>query len=214
MPNGKKFTFSGESENIVGKIPGKDSTKSVVISAHFDTWPTVAGVLDNTSGTAALMSLSKKLKEHYKDEQPPIDIVFVAFNGEEHQLSGSKAFYPMLDKDYKDFYNINLDCIGQKDRSLSYKIDDKNSQQLAKDIKQYLLKENVKLNDSKYDEQGTSDHAIFWGYGRAAMIIGNDIEEDFVHTEKDNDALLDYEEIQKIVDGLNNFIIENNGKMY
>lgn len=35
-----------------------------------------------------------------------------------------------------------------------------------------------------------------------------------MHTEKDNELNLDYDEIQKIITGLQNFIVESNGKMF
>ncbi|WP_178710221.1 M28 family metallopeptidase [uncultured Streptococcus sp.] len=214
LPGGRKFTFSGEAENIVGKIKGKDSTKAVVLSAHFDTWPGVKGVLDNTSGTAGMMYLANRLKEFYGSEQPPIDIVFAAFNGEEYMLAGSSAFYETLNKDYPNFYNVNLDCIGKKGKALAYNSDNKLSQSLLETVKTYLEAQKVKLSDLNYDDQGTSDHASFLENGKAAIVIGNDLGSKYVHTEKDNELNLDYDEIQKIITGLQNFIVESNGKMY
>lgn len=214
LPGGKKFTFSGEAENIVGKIKGKDSTKAVVLSAHFDTWPGVKGVLDNTSGTVGMMYLSNKLKEFYGSEQPPIDIVFTAFNGEEYMMAGSSNFYKTLNKDYQNFYNINLDCIGKKGAPLAYNSDNQLSQSLLKTVKTYLEAQKVNLSDLKYDDQGTSDHTSFLENGKAAIVIGNDIKSKYVHTEKDNELNLDYDEIQKIITGLQNFIVESNGKMF
>ncbi|WP_242385066.1 M28 family metallopeptidase [Enterococcus faecalis] len=212
---GSKYSFSGSAENIVGKIEGMDTSKAVVLSAHFDTFPGVKGLIDNTSGTVGLMDLSRKINMVYQDKKPPINIIFVAFNGEEFQLAGSKSFYKQLNKSYKRFYNINLDCIGKKNSALSYGIDNEKSKLLASDLKKYLDANGVKLNNTKYDEQGSSDHAIFWENKRAAMIIGNELPERFVHTAKDNvSSSIDYEEINKIVRSISQFIINTNGKMY
>ncbi|MCC4121539.1 M28 family metallopeptidase [Lactococcus lactis] len=213
VSDGKFFSFSGDAENIAGKIKGKDSTKAIVLSAHFDTWPGVKGILDNASGTASVMYLSNKLKEFYGFEKPPVDIVFVAFNGEEYMLQGSKAFCDTLAKDYQNFYNINLDCVGQKGLGLIYDSENKLSQQLVVALKPYLEAQKLKLLTEKLDDE-SSDHGSFLEKGKAAITLGDNVSHRYIHTEKDNKINLDYDEMNRIITALQNFIVEDDGKMY
>ena len=76
-------------ENIVGMIPGKDSTRAVVVSAHFDHVGRIGKVIypgghDNASGVAVMLRIAQLLTE--KAETPAADVIFCAFNGEEGGL--------------------------------------------------------------------------------------------------------------------------------
>ncbi|EPZ61130.1 hypothetical protein H476_0326 [[Clostridium] sordellii VPI 9048] len=42
----------------------------------------------------------------------------MAFNAEEIGVLGSEYFYKEIQEEYKDFYNINIDCVGVKNKSL------------------------------------------------------------------------------------------------
>lgn len=63
----------------------------ILIGAHYDTVPSTTGVDDNASGVAALLAIAKY-------NQNP-NVRFVAFDGEEYNLSGSRYYieniYPM-----------------------------------------------------------------------------------------------------------------------
>lgn len=78
--NFKSLKENVQANNIVGAIKGKDSSKALVLSAHFDHIGNIdnkifKGVIDNASGTSLLLDLSKKLKEHYSENPPEHDIV-------------------------------------------------------------------------------------------------------------------------------------------
>ncbi|MFQ5874159.1 MAG: DUF4910 domain-containing protein [Dehalococcoidia bacterium] len=65
---------------------------TVVIGAHYDTIPDVAGANDNASGTAVLLTLARELK----DEVLPFTLRFVAFGSEEIGLIGSQNYVASL----------------------------------------------------------------------------------------------------------------------
>ncbi len=60
-----------------------------------------------------------------------MDVVFVAFNAEELGLLGSQNFFNKYYNNYSESYNINIDCVAQKNcNTLSMGNDDPNSENL------------------------------------------------------------------------------------
>jgi len=90
---------------VIGFLPGTDperEAQSVVIGAHLDHlgrgWPDVRsgeegrlhpGADDNASGVAVLLELAQLLGRELK---PSRNLVFVAFDGEEWGLRGSRHY--------------------------------------------------------------------------------------------------------------------------
>lgn len=211
----QSIDLQGNLENVVAKIKGEDSTKAIIVSAHFDTFFDTNGVLDNASGTAALLQASKNIMNQLQQTTYPVDMIFVAFNAEEQYLIGSQAFYEEVSKDYKEFYNINIDCVGAKDKALAYKNSHSKSTELYKDLETYLDKYQIAKGNVDYMKQGMSDNAVFQDGGRAAVILGEEELSEIIHTPKDNDlSLVDYQELDNLVKAISDFIVESNGKMY
>lgn len=207
--------LNGYVENIVGKIKGKDSSKAIVVSAHFDTFLNTKGVLDNASGTITLMKIGKILTEKLKGEQPPVDIILVAFNNEERLLLGSQYFYGELSADYKEFHNINIDCVGLKDKDLAYKNTHKESEELFKAFAPYLDKYRIARGEISYASLGESDHTTFQQKQKAAINLIDELPPSRIHTPND-DTLegIDTSELEKLANAISDFIISDNGKIY
>ncbi|MEO7192354.1 MAG: M28 family peptidase [Vicinamibacterales bacterium] len=80
--------------NVVGVINGTAAhNRYIVISAHYDhvgmrRGQVFNGADDNASGTAALFELAR----YYRAHPPSTSLLFVAFDGEEEGLLGSRAF--------------------------------------------------------------------------------------------------------------------------
>lgn len=208
----------GTIENVIGKIKGKDSTKAVVISAHMDSFLS-KGVLDNASGTAVLLKTAQKLSQEFHPEEYPIDIIFAAYNAEESGLVGSRAFYQEFSNKYHDFYNINLDCVGAKDKPLAVKNEHDTSAELYKEFLPLLDKYKIPYKNIMYASNpdgevlGTSDHEIFQEHGHAAIILGEDDIADIVHSKQDNSMEnLDFDEIDRLILTVVEFIKTSNGK--
>ena len=103
--------------NVLGILTGKDSTKNIVVGAHYDhlgirTGQIFNGADDNASGTSGMLALAKKWVGH--SEKPACNIIFAAWTAEEKGLLGSSFFveHPKTLPDRILLY-INLDMISR-----------------------------------------------------------------------------------------------------
>ena len=230
-----------EVDNVIGVIKGEDSSKAIVISAHFDhvtvrkkneeaasntdsqqiSVSKIEGAIDNASGVAVLLESAKELANYYSDEKPPYDIIFAAFNAEELGLIGSRKFVSEFRDKYDKWYDINIDCIGVKgNNGLAVKNNDPLSQELYDDFIVVLDENEVYYEIVPYamNEEGvivgSSDHMSFRRANDASLIIGQDGITEIVHTEDDNMSIVDCKLIENIKDALVDFIIKNDNKIY
>jgi hypothetical protein len=105
-----------EGVNVIGHIPGTTrSAQYIVISAHYDHLGTNGGQVfnganDNASGTAALFALGK----YFSRNPPRHGLIFAAFDAEEVNLNGSRAFVraPPVARS-AIVLNLNADMIGR-----------------------------------------------------------------------------------------------------
>ena len=75
-PTAQNVTVDGTGENIiVTKKSATDTTKNLIISAHYDSAEDSAGANDNGSGVAAVLELARILK----DAEMPYNINFILF---------------------------------------------------------------------------------------------------------------------------------------
>ncbi len=95
-----------ETRNVVGRLRGADSTRTLVMGAHYDhlgmggpsslaphAHEPHVGADDNASGVAALLTLAERFGAcTQKRWRPQHDLVFAAFSGEEIGLVGSAHF--------------------------------------------------------------------------------------------------------------------------
>jgi len=119
---GKFFERDFLSSNVLGFIPGSDSTLNdtyILLSAHYDhlgIGPAINadsiynGVFDNAAGVSALLELARVFAE--KRELPKRSVVFAFLTGEERGFIGSQNYcinppVPL----YKTIANINIDGI-------------------------------------------------------------------------------------------------------
>jgi hypothetical protein len=102
--------------NVVGVLPGKDTSDMIVIGGHYDhlgkhdgwIWN---GADDNASGTVGVMTIAKACMA--TGQQPEKTIVFAAWTGEEKGLLGSKYFADHPYKDGNMLLNLNYDMISR-----------------------------------------------------------------------------------------------------
>jgi hypothetical protein len=95
---GFAITVKAESimvRNVLGFIQGLDSTKSIVVGAHYDHLGIRDGRIyngsdDNASGTAGMLALAKYWAT--STEKPACNIIFAAWTAEEKGLLGSSYF--------------------------------------------------------------------------------------------------------------------------
>jgi hypothetical protein len=125
------FSFKGrdlkkyeDAANLVFFIPGSNSRKVIVITAHYDHVGTgrpnadgdsiFNGADDNASGTAAMMTLA----EYFSKNRPLHSMMFVALDAEELGLKGAKALvadfpYPLE----QIVLNVNMDMLSRSDKN-------------------------------------------------------------------------------------------------
>ena len=124
--NRSKKTYE-DAVNIVGLIPGSQTNKVIVITAHYDHVGVgktnssgdsiFNGADDNASGTAALLVLA----DYFSKNRPKHSLIFAALDAEELGLRGAKALledfpYPMD----QIVLNVNMDMISRNDQNEIY----------------------------------------------------------------------------------------------
>lgn len=80
---------SANVQNIVARLPGRASTRALILISHYDTVPNSPGAGDDASGVAAMLETIRALKA---GSQTQNDIIFLFTDGEEGGPLGSKAF--------------------------------------------------------------------------------------------------------------------------
>lgn len=104
-------------QNVLLTIPGKDTTTSIVVGAHYDHLGMGAygdafnGADDNASGIVAVLQIAKAIKA--SGLTPKRSIVLAFWDGEEIGLYGSKNY--MLNRDSSTIKGyMNFDMIGRE----------------------------------------------------------------------------------------------------
>lgn len=169
------FSFGEEKKfdnvaNIIGFIPGSESEKVIVVTAHYDHLGVKDGKIyngadDNASGTAALLALAS----YFSENRPEHSMIFAALDAEEKGLQGAKA----LVRDFpfaleQVLLNINMDMISRNDKNELYAAGLHHYPQLRPFLQEAAKKSSVNLKFG-HDLPGTghddwtnaSDHAAF-----------------------------------------------------
>ena len=80
---------AGMVHNVVGRLPGTDPSRAVLLMTHYDSVPTSVGAADDGSGVAALLETARALRS---GPPPRNDVIFLFTDGEEQGLLGARAF--------------------------------------------------------------------------------------------------------------------------
>jgi Peptidase family M28 len=84
------FTYrAARVQNIVGRLKGKANSKTILLTAHYDSVPTGPGASDDGAGVAALLEIARALQSG-----PGLnnDVAFLFTDAEEVGLLGANAF--------------------------------------------------------------------------------------------------------------------------
>ena len=128
VPNGRFQRVPDGLRNVIGKVPGRDGDRIVLVGAHYDTKdiPGFVGANDGASGTAVVLQLAREIEP--RSIRPTL--LFVFFDGEESPrgaadfefeeegLRGSKVAARRL-ADRVDRM-VLLDFVGEKGLSIPY----------------------------------------------------------------------------------------------
>ncbi|HKG21208.1 MAG TPA: M20/M25/M40 family metallo-hydrolase [Blastocatellia bacterium] len=109
--------------NIIVRLPGRASTRAVIIAGHYDSVPTGPGANDDGSAVASMLETARALKA-----APPLlnDVVLLFTDGEEPGLLGATAFVddPARVKDIG--LVVNLEARGNSGPSVMFETSDQN----------------------------------------------------------------------------------------
>lgn len=108
-------------KNVLGVIPGRDTSRSVIVGAHYDHLGTRGklvyfGADDNASGVAGVLSIASEWVQ--SATKPPVNLVFASWTAEEKGILGSTYFarHPVKGADKIHTY-LNMDMISRNDPS-------------------------------------------------------------------------------------------------
>ncbi len=202
---------SMKSKNISGFIRGKDTTETVVLTAHYDHLGIQMGEVfngadDNASGVAALLEIANVLAA---EDQPERNIQFIAFSAEELGLFGSKEYlkHPVVPLE-ELVAAVNIDMIGRGGRPgpqemvyvLTYGDMKHEMDRLARhDLPVHRFLEVSKRPD-KSDKVGYrtgSDHYSFVAKGIPSAVFFTGLHGDY-HTPYDTADKIDYPSLGEI----------------
>jgi len=109
------FTRVANVANIITIVKGMANSKAILVMAHYDAVPLVAGVNDNGSSVAAILESLRALKS-----KPALknDLIIFFTDGEEIGHLGAKAFVKESGLMNKIGFVINLDARGSSGPSL------------------------------------------------------------------------------------------------
>lgn len=192
--------------NVVGIIPGQDPVlkdQHIIISAHFDhvgdnkDGSYNPGALDNSSGTGAMLAIAKAIKNN--PTPPSKTIVFVAFNGEEEGLYGSKYFVenPPFSMTPQNTICINLDMIGSANMELLNIYSNRITTPLSEVLMKLAQEKGMNVT---YDTGNGSDHHYFNQAGYDSVTLINPDLESGYHTPADTREDVNPKALQEAID--------------
>ena len=195
--------------NAAGVLPGKDRSKALILSAHFDGVGDRAGVrlpcaLDNASGVAMLDEAMRRMA----GTEPAYDVIFAFTNAEESGLTGASDLATRLIYRYDDLININADCVGVS--GLPFPADGPvgRHQALYELLETYLLKYGFACIREPY---GPGDHIAFEAEGIPAIVIEHQLNSvlDNLHSAGDTVGRIDPDLLSDLAGMLCALIAEN-----
>ena len=214
--------------NVIGYIDNKAAT-TVVLGAHLDHLgfgedgnsrhtthePVIHnGADDNASGTAALIELSRILKQSKAKSN---NYLFIAFSGEELGLYGSKYFteHPTIDLKTVN-YMINMDMVGRLNDSSNvltiggYGTSPVWSTVIQKDYfgpGDHSVKKTAPLMTIRTDSSGTgpSDHTSFYRKDIPVLFYFTGLHSDY-HKPTDDADKINYAGEKLIIDHISGLI--------
>lgn len=97
--------------NVYAEVPATtDANEYVIVGAHYDTEPGSPGANDNATGVAAVMALAQQINQLQVREK---HFMFVFFDQEEDDATGSKAFAEMIQEKGLKVHSVHtIDMLG------------------------------------------------------------------------------------------------------
>ena len=203
--------------NVVGILPGSDTTKTIILGAHYDHLgkrgnDIYVGSDDNASGVAGLLALAEMWTGSHTT--PPCNIMFASWTAEEKGLIGSEYFASQLKNPEKVKLYVNMDMIS---RSVK---EDTAGRQLSigtrtadEYLRELACRSNSKLKHTftldLWDVTGHSgsDYASFTAKNIPVMTYNTGLHDDY-HTPRDIPASADLVKMGEVLKLINTSLQE------
>ncbi|MBS0152099.1 MAG: M28 family peptidase [Nitrospira sp.] len=222
--------FGGTSHNVIGTVlPGSNPAQPappLILAAHFDTVEGSPGADDNASALAVMLYVAHQVKTMTLARP----IRFIAFNLEEENLLGSRAYTSLLQKNGESIHGaIVLECVGYASHQPNSQkippgvpiavpttgnflavIGNERSHQLTGSVAQ-AMKPHLPIvplvvpgNGEKLPDTRRSDHTSFWEQGFPAVMLTDTANFRNPHYHQPTDTLetLNLDFIAAVVDGV------------
>lgn len=208
----QQFSQSGgTTQNIIGKIPGKDAGRVYLVTAHMDSTGQASGTTDpapgaddNASGTVAVMEIARVLKS--VQDKLNTSIEFILFSGEEQGLNGSTYYAGNIPSGKNIVGVINLDMIGNNGGNSCVNFGYKNyngGDIMSNKIIEVIQKYSINLEGASVStSNGRSDHAPFWSRGIPAIFGHECVFSNVYHSTNDRIEYINFDQITKTAKGV------------
>ncbi|MDX2303194.1 MAG: M20/M25/M40 family metallo-hydrolase [Microscillaceae bacterium] len=113
----------GRTQNIIARLKGTQSQKTILVMSHYDSQPNTPGAADDGAGIAAMLESIRALKAG-----PPLkhDVVFLMTDLEEVGLLGAEAYVNQLLKPKDVGILLNFESRGNSGVSFTFEVSDQN----------------------------------------------------------------------------------------
>ncbi|MBF7092464.1 M20/M25/M40 family metallo-hydrolase [Flavobacterium sp. ALJ2] len=195
--------------NVLGMIQGKDTTKTIIVGAHYDHLGIINdtiynGADDNASGVSGMLALAKNWSE--SKIKPPCNILFASWTAEEMGLLGSQNFIQNFDlKKQKILLVINMDMISRSaPEDKTHRVLSIGTQEGSDSLKEIITFSNSKLSKpftlDLWETNGHtgSDYASFAAKGIPVMTYFSGFHDDY-HSIRDVASKVDLDKIQDVL---------------
>ncbi len=110
---------AGVVHNVAGRLPGRDTSRALLLMAHYDSVPTAPGAADDGSGVVTLLEVARALRA---GPPPRNDVIFLFTDGEERGLLGAQAFLRDDAWAFGTAVALNFDNAGSSSPALMYEV--------------------------------------------------------------------------------------------
>ena len=190
-------------------IRGKDTTKTIIVGAHYDHLGIINdtiynGADDNASGVSGMLALAKNWSE--SKIKPPCNILFASWTAEEMGLLGSQYFIQNFDLEkQKILLAINMDMISRSaPEDKTHRVLSIGTQEGSDSLKEIVTFSNSKLSKPftldlwETDGHTGSDYASFAAKGIPVMTYFSGFHDDY-HSMRDVASKVDLDKIKDVL---------------
>jgi hypothetical protein len=125
---GTRWIHSAAVENIIARIPGTESKKSILLAAHYDSAPSSRGASDDASGVVILLESARALVNAPRLKN---DVIFLFSDAEELGLLGAKSFIEEHPWASRIGLALNFEARGSRGATAMYEMSAGNGNLLA-----------------------------------------------------------------------------------